>query len=77
MRDGMPGWRQQLALPQSRGRIPTCRTSRGIAQDLLETEPHVGELSSSSEEGEGLKDTVAETRWTLAQVDALTYPYYS
>lgn len=40
----------------------------------LEMEPRVSELSPSSEEDEGLKDTVAETRWALVQADALTGP---
>lgn len=37
------------------GGVPAGRTSHGTA---LEVKPHAGELSSSSEEGEGLKDVV-------------------
>lgn len=54
-----------------KGGIPASRTSHGIT---LEVKPYAGESSSLSEEDEGLKDAVAETRWALVQVDALTGP---
>ena len=75
MRNGIPGWRRQPSpASEQRGNSNWQDISWDRAGLELETEPRVGELSSSSEEDEGLKDIVAETWWALVQVDALTGP---